>query len=164
MPPPTEAGPVPVELGPLRELLAVDRRGAGEARKQLALRELQTAAYSMPLHVQWRRALRRHRRLRVMAWSAGLSIVSALGLWQGPALLSQIGSAVSWAERAAGPTARLWIDGAMSWAERTTGTAPRLWFDGAVSWAERTTGTAPRLWLHCLTEDELRASERGPGP
>jgi hypothetical protein len=97
----------------------------------------------MPLHVQWRRALRRNRRLRITAWSIGLSFITAITLWHAPLLLAQFNAAVGWAERA-------------------TGTAPSLWIDGAVSWAERTTGLAPRLWLHPLSADELRASDRAP--
>jgi hypothetical protein len=82
MPPPIDAGPARVELGQLRELLGVDRSGAGEKRQAASpVRSLDTATYNMPLRVQWRRALRRHKRLRVLVWCGALSVVSAGGLW-----------------------------------------------------------------------------------
>jgi hypothetical protein len=85
MPPPVEPAPVRVELGSLHELLTIDRQKAGEARKARANAALTTVAYTTPLHVQWRRAFRRQRRLRVAAWSTCLGLVGVLAaaaLWQ----------------------------------------------------------------------------------
>jgi hypothetical protein len=101
MPPPSiEPVPVRVELGPLRELLAVDRRGAGEARKAPSSVALTTAAYAVPLHVQWRRVLRRNRRLRVTIKSACLCMVAAVVFWQAPPWNVLRARAASWAKSA----------------------------------------------------------------
>jgi hypothetical protein len=116
MPPPTEAEPVRVGPGSLHELLAVDRRGAGEVRRAQSRRELATTTYSMPLKVQWRRAFRRHRKLRVMAWSMGWSVVAGVMLWHATFLTAQVSFAVDqaalaveWVKGATGMVHGLWL-------------------------------------------------------
>lgn len=87
MPAPVE--PAHVELGQLRELLAVDRRSAGEARRAQRSQPLTTASYSMPWHVQAKRRWRSDRQLRIKAWGACLATTAALVLWQLPLFGSQ---------------------------------------------------------------------------
>jgi hypothetical protein len=163
MPPPTEAEPVRVGPGSLHELLAVDRRGAGEVRRAQSRRELATATYSMPLTVQWRRAFRRHRKLRVMTWSFCLSVVAGVMIWQAALhaafLTAQLGAAVEWTKGATdwAKSAADWTKGTPDWAKGAT-----QWAKGATDWAKSATGMADGLWLHDLAEDELRATEQGP--
>jgi hypothetical protein len=176
MPPPTEAEPVRVELGPLRELLAVDRKDAGERRRAEARRDLATVAYSMPLRVQWRRAWRRNRRLRVTTWSVSLSIVAALLLWQAPrlgrqmanlsthvvSLSTQLGDTARRAKSAAALVYGLWQRSSSSGNLDAEPLIAQL--ADALRWATNATGMAHGLWLQSSNAGELSASEQAPPP
>jgi hypothetical protein len=177
MPPPTEAEPVRVELGPLRELLAVDRKDAGERRRAEARRDLATVAYSMPLRVQWRRAWRRNRRLRVTTWSVSLSIAAALLLWQAPRLSRQmanlstqvvnlsiqVGDTARRAKSAAALVYGLWQRSSSS--KKLHASEPLIaQLEVAMRWATNATGMAHGLWLQSSSSGELGASEQPPAP
>ena len=131
MPPPLETAAVRVELGPLRELLDVDRRGVGEVRTARSSVQLTTATYAMPLRVRWRRAFRRSRRLRVAVRSACLCAVVAAAFWSAPLWDGLPTRALSWAKSASASAtatvqAQRW-DGvparALSWAKTASASA-----------------------------------------
>jgi hypothetical protein len=171
MPPPTEAEPVRVELGPLRELLAVDRQGAGERRRAEARRDLATTSYSMPLRVQWRRAWRRNRRLRITTRSACLAIVAALLIWQAPRLSSQmanlsaqvvnlssqLGDTARRAKSAAALVYALWRRSSSSQELDAQPLIARL--EDALRWATNASGMAHGLWLQSSSRE--RSEPRG---
>jgi hypothetical protein len=177
MPPPTEAEPVRVELGPLRELLAVDRKDAGERRRAEARRDLATTAYSMPLRVQWRRAWRRNRRLRVTTWSVSLSLVAALLLWQAPLLSRQmanlsthvvnlsiqVADSARRAKSAATLVYGLW-QRSSSWKHLDSRQPLIAQLEEVMRWATNASGMAHGLWLQSSSSHELSASERPPAP
>lgn len=177
MPPPTEAEPVRVEMGPLRELLAVDRQGAGERRRAEARRDLATMAYSMPLHVQWRRAWRRNRRLRVTGWSVGLSMMAAVLIWQAPLLSAQaanlstqlvnlstrVGETARRAKSAAALVYGLWQRSSSS-GDLDAGEPLIAQMEDAMRWATNATGMAHGLWLQSSSSGELGVSEQAPAP
>lgn len=75
------------ELDTLRDLLAVDRSAAGEARQAGRRLQLETARFHMPLRVRVRRRWRSDRQLRKRTLAGCLAALAAVLLWQLPGQL-----------------------------------------------------------------------------
>jgi hypothetical protein len=76
--------PAPVELGKLRELIAVDRSDAGEARHAQSVQPLTTTVYNKPLRVVLKRRWRSDSSLRKATWTSAALALLMLVLWQAP--------------------------------------------------------------------------------